>query len=283
VELEKLEEKLQVATKEAMERTRKRDLEDLHTSKLKSHYNDDELDLLGVSVYHLQHYLMKEVHKAGFNEKSKIYEIVDLNKILTKGIVREKGANITCPMDGRKGASYVHSIIFEGENENDKDHYGKATVMLSYPWGYTIGDIINTLANYCINYNLDQKRTYVWICFLCVNQHRVVELKKRQKIVEFIIFRDIFERRVKGIGHLLPMISPWDNPGYLHRVWCLFELIIAKKYGCKITMIMPDSDRLDFLKMLDDKNMSTCDRMTRLFDVLFNTRVQDAKDPKNPT
>ncbi len=274
-----MEDKLQTAIKKKdMERKRKRELEDIHISKLKSKFNEDDLDLLGVSVYHLQFYFMKDVRRSGFTEKSKIYEIVDLKKLDENDIVREKGANVTCPMDGKKGASYIHSIVFgEEETEKEEDHYGKATVMLSYTWGYPIGDIVQSLADYCRLSGLEPKHTYVWICCLCVNQHRFVEMKKLGESVHFDTLEDIFGRRVKGIGHLLPMMTPWHGPASLGRVWCLFEMIIAKKFGCKITMIMPEHDRLDFLRMFDDKNKSPQDRMTRLFEVLSNTRVQDAE------
>eukprot|EP00553_Chaetoceros_curvisetus_P012910 CAMPEP_0204641074 /NCGR_PEP_ID=MMETSP0717-20131115/49915_1 /ASSEMBLY_ACC=CAM_ASM_000666 /TAXON_ID=230516 /ORGANISM="Chaetoceros curvisetus" /LENGTH=46 /DNA_ID= /DNA_START= /DNA_END= /DNA_ORIENTATION= len=43
-------------------------------------------------------------------------------------------------------------------------------------------------------------------------------------------------------------------------------------------MIMPEHDRLDFLKMFEPGHMNTPqDLMTRLFEVLSNTRVQDAE------
>ena len=36
-----------------------------------------------------------------------------------------------------------------------------------------------------------------------------------------------FGDRVVAIGRVLPMLEPWDDPGYVKRAWCLFELYTA--------------------------------------------------------
>ena len=72
------------------------------------------------------------------------------------------GANVTCPRDGRDGTAYCDAI--------DSCDVGKAQYMLSYTWGYTIGDIVESLSAYCEQNNLDQRRTFVWICCMCINR-----------------------------------------------------------------------------------------------------------------
>eukprot|EP00553_Chaetoceros_curvisetus_P014334 CAMPEP_0204641500 /NCGR_PEP_ID=MMETSP0717-20131115/51162_1 /ASSEMBLY_ACC=CAM_ASM_000666 /TAXON_ID=230516 /ORGANISM="Chaetoceros curvisetus" /LENGTH=516 /DNA_ID=CAMNT_0051662171 /DNA_START=473 /DNA_END=2023 /DNA_ORIENTATION=+ len=267
---------LDTVIEEVMERKRKKVLQDLHTCKLKSLYEKADLDLLGVSVHHLLLYFMKEVHRVGLTENSKFEDLAHSENLLESDGFRQKCANITCPIDGRSGASYVHSIVFgENDDENDKDHYGKATVMLSYSCHYPIRDIVLTLTDFCKLSGLDPKRTYVWIYFLCVNQHRVLEIEECGKnMPPPHTLEVIYRRRVKGIGHLLPMMSPCRDSGCLGRTWCLFEIIMAKKYGCQITMIMLGSHKHDFLQMFEAGKM---DRSSRFFEVLLNTRVQDAK------
>jgi hypothetical protein len=107
----------------------------------------------------------------------------------------------------------------------------------------------------------DPKRTYIWICSLCLNQHRV-----QDKAVSPEELAAEFGPRVLAIGRLLPMLEPWcvavcavcrgdlraecacvyglfsrsltgphrtpcrrrrRNPLYLNRAWCLFELYTA--------------------------------------------------------
>ncbi|CAE7239323.1 SWA2, partial [Symbiodinium sp. KB8] len=43
----------------------------------------------------------------------------------------------------------------------------------------------------------------------------------------FESFRFVFESRVRSTGHILALLSPWHNPQYLTRIWCVFELWVA--------------------------------------------------------
>ncbi len=53
------------------------------------------------------------------------------------------------------------------------EHTGRATIMLSYTWGYPFGTIGSALMAYCAKHGLDPRTTHVWICCMCINQHRV--------------------------------------------------------------------------------------------------------------
>lgn len=166
-------------------------------------------DFLAPSVFHLKTFL-SELEEAGLGDAT-LYEIENL-KDEKPGFIRRKGLDVNCPIDGDTGAAYVHAIQNLGE-----DHCGTATHMLSYTWGYKFKDILASLSQFCDDKGLDPKRTYVWICALCNNQHRVID-----RVVPFEEFQEVFQRRVKGIGNVLALMAPWDNPGYLKRVWCIF-------------------------------------------------------------
>ena len=88
------------------------------------------MDTLGVSVYHLEHVFLNQLVlqccRRRHNRTAKIYEIENLNG--PPGVIRQNSAETICPLDGRKGAAYVHSLSGE-------DHVGEATHMLSYTWG----------------------------------------------------------------------------------------------------------------------------------------------------
>eukprot|EP00913_Durusdinium_trenchii_P015090 g14152.t1 len=91
--------------------------------------------------------------------------------------------------------------------------------MLSYSWGYGVGTIADTLTDF---FGRDVHR-YVWICCLCINQHRVKEAQAAGEVVPFKEFEEAFGKRVAGVSHILAMMSPWQEPLYLKRVWCVFE------------------------------------------------------------
>uniref|UniRef100_A0A7S3QE98 Uncharacterized protein n=1 Tax=Chaetoceros debilis TaxID=122233 RepID=A0A7S3QE98_9STRA len=111
-----------------------------------------DLDLLGVSVHHLANYFMDLV-RAKYPDSgndTKIYQIEDLNDLDKNGIIREEGKDTQCPIDDRRGAAYVHTL-------QGADHVGPASIMLSYTWRYTIGDIVDVLTNYCKSNGLNPK------------------------------------------------------------------------------------------------------------------------------
>eukprot|EP00979_Chaetoceros_neogracilis_P016299 scaffold7625_cov249-Chaetoceros_neogracile.AAC.7 len=220
----------------------------------------------GISVHYLKTQFLREVKETeGLNETSKIYEIEDL-RWAKHGVIRSKGATIVCPRDKRTvGAAYSDCL-------NGADNVGLATFMLSYTWNYRICDIIDTLVAYCeSNKDMDQKRTYVWICCLCNNQHRVYEDKKNDGNVPFDKFHEIFRTKVVSIGHVVAMMFPWDDPKYLTRVWCVFEAYTATtEPGCKLTIAMPPKERQAMMSAVGGS-------INSLFKVLAATMIQEAE------
>lgn len=223
----------------------------------------------GVSVHWLQTGFMEEVKSTkGLSENSNIYQIENLSSD-TNGVIRSKGEDVLCPFDGRMGAAYVECL--DGE-----DNVGPANVMLSYGWRYEIKDIVDTLVDYCKSSVLDPKRTYIWICCMCNNQHRVVESRKdttKKTEDTFDEFQTIFHDRVVGIGHIVALMTPWEKPVYLTRIWCIFELYIASQNeNCQLTIAMPPVQK---------KQMVTALRkpagVEHLYTNLTKTKVENAE------
>jgi len=179
----------------------------------------------GVSVHHLCNGFLEAVQRAGLTRDAKVYEV-------EKDVIRAQGADQICPRDERKGTAYVDAI--DGEDEA-----GRAVFMLSYTWGYTVGDIADCLMIFCKANGLDPKRTYIWICCLCVNQHRVVEAREKGEKISFEQFSETFGSRVATIGRILAIMSPFQKPLYVTRVWCDFEIFTAVQRGCEVHVLMP--------------------------------------------
>ena len=123
-------------------------------------------------------------------------------------VIRAKGAAITCPRDGRLGAAYVDCL--------SSSQAGDSTLMLSYSWSYSCDDITASLLAYC--HTADA--SFVWICCLCVNQHRVREAQAKGQVVPFEEFRETFETRITSIKNMVALLCPWRAPVYIGRVWC---------------------------------------------------------------
>lgn len=94
----------------------------------------------------------------------------------------------------------------------------------------------------------DPKNTYVWICSLCLNQHRI----GTTSIVSPDELANEFGPRVQSIGRLLPMLEPWHKPQYLGRAWCLFELYTAIRSSSTVSIdiILTERQHLDFVSTM---------------------------------
>jgi len=216
----------------------------------------------GVSVEHLRSSFLEEVSAAGLGPEAKIYE-------LEPPVIRGKSAAVVCPRDGKPGAAYVDSI-------RGPEAAGPATHMLSYTWGYAIGDVVGALVRYCEEHGLPLARTYVWICCLCVNQHRVKEAVAAGETVPFEDFRNAFESQVRGIGRVLALMAPWQSPQYITRVWCVFEVFTATQLGteaCEVSIIMPPAESDAFAADLANGGRG----VSGIWDACRRLRVQDAE------
>jgi len=188
------------------------------------------------SVHYLSTKLLEEVQAAGFSRKSTIYDI-------DPSIIRKRTAHDRCPRDGREGAAFVDVL-------RGADNAGRANFMLSYTWGYSLGDIVDALVEYCQRCNLDMRRTYVWICCFCMNQHRIQEAISRGDTVPFDTLAEQFSSRVRSIGHILSLMDSWRSPRYITRAWCIYELYVAMEANCKLDVIMTAREGRSFLRAL---------------------------------
>eukprot|EP00928_Gymnodinium_smaydae_P096017 TRINITY_DN8384_c0_g1_i4.p1 TRINITY_DN8384_c0_g1~~TRINITY_DN8384_c0_g1_i4.p1 ORF type:complete len:776 (+),score=138.37 TRINITY_DN8384_c0_g1_i4:49-2328(+) len=183
-------------------------------------------------------------------------------------VIRPKGAAVVCPRDGRLGAAYVDCL--------DSKDASMSTHMLSYTWGYKVGDIADSLAQFCSMNNIAQEDTYFWMCCVCINQHRVKEAQDNKETVPFEQFREEFADRVSSIGHVVAMMAPWFDPVYTKRVWCDFEMYTAASMGpdkCKISVIMPPAEAADMRDTLTSGPISN----PKMWEALQQVKVEDAQ------
>ena len=75
-----------------------------------------------------------------------------------------------------------------------------------------IGDIVSTLEEHCRNKGIDPANCYIWICALCINQHRVGREAALGQHVENNVFMTLFGNQLSRIGKVLVLMSPWHNP-----------------------------------------------------------------------
>eukprot|EP00979_Chaetoceros_neogracilis_P012157 scaffold3140_cov231-Chaetoceros_neogracile.AAC.3 len=182
----------------------------------------------GISIHWLLTGFQQDLKKFGKNNKSTIRSLEDV-RIAENGMIRHKGANITCPHDCDFGAAYCDCIV-------GKDNVGSANMLFlhSHNWSNTIGDVVQTLSDHCTSKNLDPKRCYVWIDFLCVNLHRVASSMQNGKwnaSEEFqktvLNVREICANKEEQVKvNVLVLMSPWSKPSLLNNLWTIYEMYL---------------------------------------------------------
>lgn len=210
------------------------------------------------SLVHLRDVLMPMVRAAGLSGSSTLYEVEPV-------VLRSACSASRCPVDGIIGSSYVASL--------GADQRGQATLMLSYTWCNTIGDIVSTLEEHCRNKGIDPANCYIWICALCINQHRVGREAALGQHVENNVFMTLFGNQLSRIGKVLVLMSPWHNPLYLTRVWCVFEIFTALlDDSIEVTVQMPPAEHRSFMAAVGTDN----DSIVRIYKLLAGIDVQAA-------
>jgi len=167
-----------------------------------------------------------------------------------EAVVKPAGAHLKCPRDGLRGAAFVDTLTTQ-------DDVGRATALLSYTWGYKVTSIANALRRWTERVERNPKRTYIWVCSLCLNQHRI-NLDSTKTPEELA---HEFGPRVATIGRILPMLEPWRDPEYLTRAWCLFELYtaIGKRDVVDIDIILTESENKNFLSAMASEGYGCID------------------------
>ena len=192
-----------------------------------------ESELRGVSVQHLGGDFLEAAHNVGLTDDSSVHEI-------EPKVIRPLSKDTVCPRDGRIGSAYVDTL----KNGN----HGPAEFMLSYTWQHTVSEIVDSLVLFCKQKGLDASTAYVWLCCLCINQHRVQE-----QVVSTEQFKHEFTSRVQKIGKVLSLLTPWERPAALRRVWCVCEIWMALQLvsvGCTFDIIMPPKQHESFCETL---------------------------------
>ncbi|CAK9071581.1 Hypothetical protein SCF082_LOCUS35387, partial [Durusdinium trenchii] len=116
--------------------------------------------------------------------------------------------------------------------------------MLSYTWGYRIGDITDTLVQYC-------RECDVCLDVLLLHQSAQGEREGSSRGSSSIEeFKKAFGDRVVGIGKVVAMMAPWKDPFYIKRVWCDFEMYTATDLKQEVAIAMPPQEAEDFRESL---------------------------------
>jgi tetratricopeptide (TPR) repeat protein len=119
---------------------------------------------------------------------------------------------------------YLHHL--EETDAVGKPLVGTATVFVSHAWNMRASDFFEATLN---NMKDDD---FAWIDMFMYTQYNNGDGSTEAWIKRF-------ELLVGDIGRVVAIITPWEDPIALRRIWCLFELICAMRTGARLQVVMP--------------------------------------------
>ena len=146
----------------------------------------------------------KALHDFGVDVRS----VEDLTFIQLKEIIAcgdtGFGYGIVCPRDQKPHCSIVDAVFESG-------HSAKATIFVSWVWGYTLAQMLSALGDWKRRTSEQQrcKEHYIWWCFFCNNQYRLDSVQRDPESLAHI-----FGGQLKAIGSMIIVIDSTKNPRY---------------------------------------------------------------------
>jgi tetratricopeptide (TPR) repeat protein len=147
-------------------------------------------------------------------------------------------------------------------------HYvDTAQAFISHAWKFPFLDVVHALEDH-FQHALD---TVIWFDLFSNNQHEAPHL-------DFEWWSTTFKSTIGQFEHVVMVLSPWDDPIPLKRVWCLFELYCAVDSKSHFEVAMTRSEQERFINgLLEDGSLTSYLKMLGT----INVERSDASNPQD--
>jgi hypothetical protein len=158
----------------------------------------------------------------------------ELSQIVAYGDVAY-GKGLTCPRDGMLDCSIVDAVHAKG-------HSQKATLFLSWVWGYTLATAMSALKNYLATHpDIRGDDCFLWWRFFQDNLFRTMGPGAKAKKESFEELRWTFGSQLRSVGRMAIMSDQLVDPTYPRRSWCNFEVCVAVEEQVPIEVMLPEN------------------------------------------
>jgi len=150
----------------------------------------------------------------------------------------------------------AYSEIFKAK---DASFVGRANVFVSHAWLCKIEDLITALKKWLDSLS-DAERMqswYFWIDVFVCNQ-------QASSPKPFDWWRETFKQSVQSIGRTVVVMTPWQQPTYTKRAWCLFEFYITLQSNIPYSITMSAGDQKSFEEELMNERTDVISNILRI-------------------
>eukprot|EP01045_Picozoa_sp_COSAG04_P013341 COSAG04_NODE_942_length_9261_cov_7.725278_5_plen_1550_part_00 len=129
------------------------------------------------------------------------------------------------------------SLIADQTDGSGRRKVGRATVFVSHVWKMTAKDFFEV----CLAEMGEED--YAWIDLYLHNQYQGAVSDIGDDNSEYWIAK--FGELIRGIGKVIAIVTEWEKPVMLTRIWCLFELNAAIDTGAELRFVSTAAERQD--------------------------------------
>jgi tetratricopeptide (TPR) repeat protein len=140
-----------------------------------------------------------------------------------------------------KGARVAYVELLKDEHVGGFPAVAEATCFVSHAWSTDFLDLCECTITWAKTRG-DDEVPYVWLDVFAVNQHQAAMPPQW--------WDTTFRNAVGALGHTLLVLTPWDKPVAVSRVWCLWEILCTVDQGCELTVLMPEREKRSFVEAL---------------------------------
>ena len=138
--------------------------------------------------------------------------------------------------------------------ELEPGQFGVANIFVSHAWSYLfLEELVESVEKWMTEQEtIPEGGWRFWIDIFNVNQHVDVpnEIDTAAAAQNFRTFSQGFEEKLRAIGRAIFVLSPWDGPVWMGRVWCLYEYHVVHVHGLRFEFVVPPTQKNRFIVSL---------------------------------
>ena len=121
--------------------------------------------------------------------------------------------------------------------------HGEANVFISHTWRYNFQDTVDTVVAFAEEFERkEEKKCYIWMDLFLLNQFCTDSFDPNW-------LKETFTNVIKRIGLTVTVMTPFEDPASVKRVWCLWELYLSIRFS-KLHIALPPDQVIRFQETL---------------------------------
>ena len=127
----------------------------------------------------------------------------------------------------------------DAHDESGSPLYGKANAFISHTWRYRFKDTAESVIKYAQDFEQETGRQcYIWMDMFLLNQFSTDSFDPNW-------LKETFTNVIKDINNTVVIMTPFESPASVKRVWCLWELYLSIQYS-KLNIVLPPEQSIRF-------------------------------------